>query len=177
MENREQNGQKPNLDAEQKRQWDENHKNILHCVHRCIQSNYQTPTIAYIAEQTGLSRPTVYKHLSEFSATDGFEDHAAIYKLMSTSVLRALYSHSMHGSVGSARLYMQLIGVMKGGALVENNFLSNALNPKPLTPEERTQQFLDSLTPSLRETLQSVIKEKERREKEKEALMSLQDED
>jgi hypothetical protein len=173
METNETTSSKPGQDAEQKRQWEENHKAIMECMHSYMQSNYKVPTVTFIAEKTGLSRNTVAKHMQNFTAIDAFDEHVAMFKLLSTSVLRSLYSNSMYGNISAARLYMQLMGVLKGGTLVENNFLSNALNPKELTPEEKSQKFLDGLTPSLKATLQDIIKERERREKEKEALSVL----
>lgn len=147
------------MDAEQSRQWDENHKAIMDCIHKYMQSNFQTPTIAYVAEKTGLSRPTVRKHIRNFSTQPNFEDHTAIYKFMTTSILRQLYSQAMYGEVRAARLYLELMGVIKNNQVVNNNFIMCKQPTLKLDAVEINEEFIENLSPTVRTKLEDVLKE------------------
>lgn len=148
------------LDAEQSRQWEENHRKITECIHSNMQTKYGTPTVTYIAEKTSLSRPTVRKHLQCFYEQPDFKQHTAIYKLMSTSVLRLLYSQSMYGNVKAARLYMELMGIIKTGrTVVNNNFAGGWKEQLNVNGIELTEELLDSLNPEYKEKIESILKE------------------
>lgn len=112
------------LDKEQQHQWDENHKIIMECIHDYMRRHDGVPTLRYIAEQTGLNRKTISKHLNGFMQMPDFKEHTGIYKMMASNVLGHLYSLAMLGEVKAARLYMQLIGIINNNTIVENNFLT-----------------------------------------------------
>jgi hypothetical protein len=143
----------------QERQWEENHKTIMDCMHKYMQTYNSIPTLTFIGEQTGLSRPTIRKHLRGFSDTNNFKEHASMFKLLSTNVLRQLYTQSMQGNVQAARLYMELMGVLKYHQVTENNFMNAGPQVVKFYDIEITNDFLDSLSPGIREKLEAVLKE------------------
>jgi hypothetical protein len=145
------------LDSQQSHQWEENHLKIIDCVHKYMQSNYRTPSITFISESTGISRPTVSKHMRSFTAQPDFTEHAAIYKLMVTDILRQLYSQSIYGSVKAARLYMEVMGILKSGMVVNQNFLNGSQDKLKINEVAVTQEVIDKLEPTTRERLLEMI--------------------
>ncbi len=148
------------LDAEQSRQWEENHQKIMQCIHSYMQSNYGTPTITYISGKVGLSRLTVRRHLQNFYEQPNFKEHTAMYKLLATSVLRQLYSQCMYGNVKASRLYMELMGVIQTGRnTINNNFIGGWKEQMKVNDVEITEELIDSLKPEYKEKMEALLKE------------------
>jgi hypothetical protein len=132
------------LDKEQSLNWEKNHKKILAYVREYMRMENQTPTVADIADKTGISRPTVYKHLQSFSSTAEFAGHASIFKVMVTDVVRLLYRQCCNGNIHAARLYLETMGVLKTGKTVNNNFINrNSLKVNDIELNEDVLQTLN----------------------------------
>ena len=152
-------GHPQELDSEQSRQWEENHLKIIDCIRKHMQSKYRTPTVTVIAQETGLSRPTIRKHMREFATEPDFREHANLYKMLTTDVLRLLYAQVTYGNMRAARLYLEIMGVLKYNAVVNNNFLYSAPATTPTVNEmEITQELIDSLNDASRDTIVDIIK-------------------
>jgi|GEM_PF-1752026 len=132
------------LDKEQSRHWEKNHKAILAYVRDYMRDSKATPTVAEIASWTGLTRATVYKHLQGFSATTEFAGHASIFKIMVSDVVRQLYYQSTCGHIPASRLYLEIMGVLKTGKTVNNNFI-NPQNNLKINNVELTEEVLQGL--------------------------------
>ena len=82
-----------------------------------------------------------------------------MFKLMAGNVMRQLYSNSMYGEVKAAKLYMQLLGVLRNNGKVENNFLTGQQDQLMLREIPLTEELLDNLTPQQRDKIEEVLKE------------------
>jgi len=76
--------------------WDSNHVRILNYIHNYVKSYWTVPTITNIAQDTGLSRRTIYKHLNETNIQDYLGKEFNKYTLLMPKVLGCLYSLCFH---------------------------------------------------------------------------------
>ena len=95
--------------------------------------------------------------MRSFTAQPDFTEHAAIYKLMVTDILRQLYSQSIYGSVKAARLYMEVMGVLKSGMVVNQNFLNASQDKLKINEVAITQEVINKLEPATQERILEMI--------------------
>jgi hypothetical protein len=149
----------PELNAEQSRVWEQNHKAIMACIRPYICANGRTPTSTYIAEQTGISRQTVRRHIRDFAMQPHYREHTGMFKYMTTDLLAHLYAQAIRGDVRATRLYMELVGVLKHNELVEDSFLNERPKLLQFDGVDLTQELFDDLGPVLQDKLSDAIRE------------------
>jgi len=76
--------------------WEINHRCILNYIHEYVKDYYSIPTITDISKETGLSRPTVYKHLSDTTVQDYLGKQFNTFSLLIPEILGMLYSKSFN---------------------------------------------------------------------------------
>jgi hypothetical protein len=99
------------LNQESKNQiWQSNHVNIIWSIHKLIQEYNRMPSITDIAKIAELSRPTVTKHLRDFSTLDLFKNEIDKYHIMLYSLMDKLYLEGVQcRNVKAIRLYFEIL--------------------------------------------------------------------
>ena len=147
----------PERDTEQTRQWEENHQVIMKYIKEYMRDERKVPTIMNISKKTNLTRATIYKHLQGFSADPEFAAHTSMFKIMVTDVLRQLYIQTTYGEVKAARLYMEIMGVLKTGKTVNNSFINNQHNHLKINNILLTEEVLQSLNTEQLQQIEGIL--------------------
>lgn len=146
------------LDTEQNRVWEENHKKIMECIQEHLRLNETMPTASQISEMTHLSRVTVHKHIQNIYHTPEYTDHMAIHNFMASGVFEKLAVQAMRGSVSAARLYMQLLGIIKTERTQVNNTLIYGEKKLKIEGIELTEELINNLDPQYRYKIAELLK-------------------
>ena len=94
--------------------WESNHALITKAIHELMCSLGRVPTKKELAIKTGLSRPTVHKHLHGFAMHPLFVDKEEQFQILSSNVMAKVYEFAMLGDPRAARLYFEITGKLKG---------------------------------------------------------------
>lgn len=115
--------------------WERNHYCVLNQIHwQTIQSG-QIPTIKDIAEQTGLSRVTVTKHLKEYYDSDTYKEKELAMKFLREKLLTKIYSFAYDGNMRAAKIFMDCTSVdTQQVKNQQNNFIQ--INGVTITAEQ-----------------------------------------
>ena len=70
------------------------------------------PTQNAIAEQSGLSRQTIAKHIAEYSTHPEFIAGTERFKFMSHTLLAKVFRFASNGDMRAARIYFEMVGGM-----------------------------------------------------------------
>ncbi len=100
---------------ERSKVWETNHVAITRAMIYLIRKNERWPTKAEIADETGLSRPTVYVHMVEFDRGDVIGSELGEFKFMSSQILARLMESAMEGDIKAIRLAFEVTGILKKG--------------------------------------------------------------
>jgi predicted transcriptional regulator len=95
--------------------WEDNHTAITKAIAQLIRHEERWPTKAEIAEETGLSRTTVYKHLAEIGKQDLMAETIDDLKCMSSMITAKLCELALGGDAKSMRIAFELMGLLKKG--------------------------------------------------------------
>ena len=96
-------------------EWESNHIAITKAISLLIRQNERWPTKTEIAEESKLSRPTVYVHLKDFRQEDLVGAEMGELKFMSSKILARLTERAMDGDIKAMRLSFELMGILKKG--------------------------------------------------------------
>ena len=128
--------------------WEHNHTVITRATSSFMQRHGIMPTANTLAEQTGLSRQTVAKHLREYRAHPDFIAETEQFKLMSNDVLAKVFKFASNGDIRAARLYFEMVGALnkqQPGTVVnaQNNYIQ--INNTILSQENLKQLSAEQL--------------------------------
>jgi predicted transcriptional regulator len=108
--------------------WENNQMVISNAISKFICKHGCMPTKTFIADETGLSRQTVVKHVKEYKTHP--EHIAAVqqFKFMAPNVLASLFKSAINGDTKAARLYLEMVGAInkqQPGRVVneQNNYI------------------------------------------------------
>ena len=128
--------------------WTINHIRINNSIFKLVQHLNRMPSKDEIAEESGLSRQTIHKHLSEYSEHPLFKEELIQYRFASNSLLSVIYKMAIQGDIKAAKLFFNVVGndaSPKQTIGTQNNYIQingTILNQdiiKQLTPEKLTQ--------------------------------------
>jgi predicted transcriptional regulator len=130
--------------------WEQNHARISSTISSFMRRNGVMPTKNAIAEQTGLSRQTVAKHLAAYKEHPEYEDESEQFKFMTHTLLASVYRFATNGDMRAARLYLEMVGALNkqpAGTVVNehknyiqiNNTILRQENLKQLSAEQLKQ--------------------------------------
>src|SRR5581483_6576501 len=149
--------QLPAPEDERDRIWEENHKKITECIGLFLKEKNTTPSISYIVSVTQLNWRTVKKHIQEFSAAPAFKEEAGKYRLMTSEILGKISSHALYGNVKAARLFMELMGMLKTNQVVNNNFINGQTNYIEVNGVKITREVINGLSRLERLQIEDII--------------------
>lgn len=89
--------------------WTTNHLKIKKAIDDCIRKEYLMPSAYQIAQNTGLSRQTISKHLKEFDLHDLYQDELKSYELASNMLLDRILAMSVKGDLKAMKFFVNTI--------------------------------------------------------------------
>ncbi len=128
--------------------WTINHIRINNSIFKLVQHLNRMPSKDEIAEESGLSRQTIHKHLSEYSEHPLFKEELIQYRFASNSLLSVIYKMAIQGDIKAAKLFFNVVGndaSPKQTIGTQNNYIQingTILNQdiiKQLTPDKLIQ--------------------------------------
>jgi predicted transcriptional regulator len=115
--------------AENKNQiWEYNHHLINSAISKLMREHGVMPDKTDIAKATGLSRPTIGKHLKEYKTHPEYAAEMERFKFMASKVLANVYKLALNGDIKASKLYFEMVGAVnkqQPGAVVneQNNYI------------------------------------------------------
>lgn len=130
--------------------WEHNQMRISSTISKFISKHGFMPAKTVIAEQTGLSRQTVVKHVKEYQTHPEYLAAIQQFKLMAPNVLASVLKSAINGDTKAARLYFEMVGAIskqQPGMVVNeqnnyiqvNNTILSQENLRALTAEQLNQ--------------------------------------
>ena len=95
--------------------WERTHALITEKMAILIRRNSRWPSKAEIAKETGLSRQTIYRHISDLLKQDMMAENLDELKFMMGEVTGNMLGQVMEGNVSAMRLAYEVTGVIKKG--------------------------------------------------------------
>ena len=139
--------------------WTINHIRINNSIFKLVQHLNRMPSKDEIAEESGLSRQTIHKHLSEYSEHPLFKEELIQYRFASNSLLSVIYKMAIQGDIKAAKLFFNVVGndaSPKQTIGTQNNYIQingTILNQdilKQLTPDKLIQ--IEEIVKSIQQT-------------------------
>lgn len=130
--------------------WEHNHQAINHAISDHMRKYGMMPAKNTIAQETGLSRQTVARHLQEYKSNPEFMAQMEQFKFMAPKMLANVYKVAGNGDMKAARLFFEMVGALnkqQGNTVVNeqknyiqiNNTIISQENIKQLTAEQLNQ--------------------------------------
>ncbi|MDB5087531.1 MAG: hypothetical protein JWR09_1525 [Mucilaginibacter sp.] len=130
--------------------WEHNHFLIGRAINKLMREYGFMPSKSAIAEETGLSRQTVTKHLKDYKTNPEYLAEIEQFKFMAPKVLGTVFKFATNGDVKAARLYFEMIGAInkqRSNTVVNeqtnyiqiNNTILSQENLKQLSVEQLNQ--------------------------------------
>jgi hypothetical protein len=154
----------PLLRKEDKNQlWQYNHSRIQATISNLLSKYDRMPTVEEIAEGSGLSRPTVYKHLNCFYGQKQYKDEWDKIRYASVSIFATVAKYALQGDMKAARLYFDILqnNQAEGNTYIKNqinNQHNNFLTINSLRLDEPT---LNSMPSDLLQQIEEFVKNKQ----------------
>ena len=132
--------------------WERNHWKIADAIAKYVDQYASMPSKNYIAQSTGLSRETVYKHLKTYAENPGEQSTLDTFSVMTEHVIARVLKAAMQGDLNAARLFLDNMKGLNGPKQVnqQNNYVQinktiiNQQVIQQLKPEQlnRLEQFI-----------------------------------
>jgi predicted DNA-binding protein YlxM (UPF0122 family) len=89
--------------------WEVNHYKISSCIHNHVLNNNSFPAINTIAQNTGLSRQTIYEHLKTGIAGEFYQEKLKIWESLTDNIYKNLYYQAINGNVQASKILLDNI--------------------------------------------------------------------
>lgn len=105
--------------------WRVNEGKIKNCIHLEITQSGSLPSVTEISENTGLSRVTISKHLTENNLSEFKNEQMESFKILNTNVLQMIYRIGMkNNDVKALKIFFQLTGGnIQTETVINNNYI------------------------------------------------------
>ena len=90
--------------------WEHNHAVISSAIAGYIQQYGSMPNKSTIADQTGISRATVGKHIAAYKNHPEFTAQMEQFQFIAPKVLANVFKYALKGDMKAARLYFEMVG-------------------------------------------------------------------
>ncbi len=156
--------------AQKSARWESNHRCILNYIHEYAKEYYSIPSITDISKKTGLSRPTVYKHLSDTTVQDYLGKQFKTFSLLIPEILGMLYSKCFNPlasdmeTIRAAKTFLEFLQFSSK----YNNYITihEQINYLTINNTTITQDQLKSLAPEKLLQIEDLIKDAQRDDKQ-----------
>ena len=137
--------------------WEMNHEMIIRAI-RSLQGRGIKPSITSIAFETDLTRTTIYRHLKDDALSPVYKTYTRMHKFLLNDVLMRISEKALCGDVRAARLYFELMGIIKTKATTINTIVLNGNNAVNVNGHKLTDEMIQSLSPENLSQLEEFIK-------------------
>jgi predicted transcriptional regulator len=90
--------------------WDYNQQMVTYAITKLMNESGHMPSVNNIADEVGLSRQTVAKHLKEYRANPQYLAQVERFKFMAPKIMAGVFKLATRGDVKAARLYLETVG-------------------------------------------------------------------
>ncbi|HXI01473.1 MAG TPA: hypothetical protein VNI52_14485 [Sphingobacteriaceae bacterium] len=145
--------------------WENNHYKITCALTKCINDYGTMPTKNQLAEETGLSRQTIHKHINDYATNPLYLKELDQFRFLSNKVLSKVFKYAINGDLKACRLYMDIVGGLNNQIfsdtkkVQQNNFIQ--INNTVLSQDELKELNIDQLN-SIETVLKNVLPQKEK---------------
>jgi hypothetical protein len=130
--------------------WEYNHHVITCAISKLMREQGCMPPKNAIAEETGLCRQTVAKHLKEYKTQPEYIAEMEQFKFMAPKILANVFRFASNGDIKAARLYFDVVGAInkqqsntvvneQNNYIQINNTILSQENLKQLSAEQLNQ--------------------------------------
>lgn len=140
-----------------RRLWDFNHAIITNSISSLIIDLGRMPCKVDIQEKTGLSRPTIDKHLKEYSQHEQYLQNCEQFKFMGDKILAKVLQIALKGDLKACKLYLECMGKIN-----TNNTTNTQNNYIQINGLTISQQQIQQLSNEQLKTIQNIITLNER---------------
>jgi len=137
--------------------WEYNHMLISDAINRLMRRYGIMPPKTAIADETGLSRQTINKHLKEYKAQPEFLAQMEDFKFMAPKILANVFKSAGDGDVRAARLYFEVTGVINKA---QNTVVNGQTNYIQINNTILSQENLKQLTAEELNQIESIVAKK-----------------
>jgi len=138
--------------------WEYNHSTITSAIATLMQEKGRMPAQREIVEKTGLSRPTIHKHIQEYTKHGLYLSEVENFRFMASKVLAKMFQFAVNGDTGAAKIFLKAVGALNetgaNSTLIQtqNNFIQiNGMVIK--------QETLMQLSPEQIAVIENILKE------------------
>lgn len=148
----------PVFDTETKNQcWEYNHSSITIAIATLMQEYGRMPSKVELAERTKLSRPTIDKHLKEYTNNPLYIQEVEQFKFMTSNVLAKVFHFAVNGDVRACKLYLEFMGNTNGQPS-NNTLIQNQNNYIQINGRVLSQETIKHLNPEQLNTIETILK-------------------
>jgi hypothetical protein len=101
--------------------WESNHRQIVGSISNLMQQYNRMPSPTEIANECGLSRQTVTKHIANFKTSTNYLDECIQFEFMKNRVLTTLFNLAVQGDVQACKYYLQFLNAANNSTT--NNYI------------------------------------------------------
>jgi len=110
-----------------------------------------------IAEKTGLSRPTIDKHLKEYTSNPLYIQEEEQFRFMTSKVLAKVFSFAVNGDIRACKLYLEFMGNATGQPS-NNTLIQNQNNYIQINGRVLSQETIKHLNPEQLNSIETILK-------------------
>lgn len=92
--------------------WENNHFLISKAIAKLMREYGFMPSKSAIAQETGLSRQTVTKHLKDYKTHPEYIAEMEQFKFMAPKIMTNVFKFASNGDMKAARLYLEVVGAI-----------------------------------------------------------------
>ncbi|UOU98991.1 hypothetical protein MUU74_03325 [Chryseobacterium daecheongense] len=145
--------------------WENNHINIMWGITTLIKENGRLPSKTEIANKTGISRQTIYKHLRDYKSNPFNNEFQEQLTFMYPKLMSSLFRFAIEGDMKAAKLYLECIGAFKNTSsgnsvnnLNNNTLIQNQNNYIQIGGTILNQEIIQNLKPEQISTIEGILK-------------------
>lgn len=137
--------------------WEHNHNQITQVMSNSMQEYGRMPSKTEIANKTGLSRQTVYKHLKEYATHSLYLEQVEQFQFMTSKVLAKVFKFAVNGDIGAAKLYLSAMGNIKTQPS-NNTLIQTQNNYIQINGRVLSQETIKQLNPEQLKNIEAILK-------------------
>jgi len=137
--------------------WENNHYSITHSMSKLIEEYGKMPTKNQIANDTGLSRQTIHKHLSNYAEHPLYAEQVKQFKFMADRVLAKVIKQAAQGDMKAARLYFEVMGNLGNEGRL-NSTIKTQNNYIQINQTKLSQETIKNLSPEQLNQIEAVLR-------------------
>ncbi len=137
--------------------WERNHLMVSKAIADHMQRYGIMPTQNTIAQETGLSRQTVAKHIASHSSKPEFIEETERFKFMSHTLLANVFRFASNGDMRAARIYFEMVGAI---SKQQNDTVNTQNNYIQINNTILNQETLKQLTTEQLNLIEKIVTDK-----------------